>query len=242
MSLFFRLLILAALSWVLYVLCAEAHFQAHAENPDNDKIVLLFVGMILDGGAIALILTLAVVPALGDHVGSFFFNPSHTVEHDPHMDAIAKVAQGDHEGAIADYEKILKEDPSDTLAVSEIARICCRDLGDTPRAAAVLERALQSEWPHEQSSFLANRLADIYILQSDPMRARHLLLEIATTLEETKYAANALHRIHEIDRAMETGTQAPIYFEGIQEKQAPPERPGRSSGQGRALGSAEESA
>ena len=218
MGIFLRLLFLAAFSWVGFVLYSEAEIQAHLENPDNSRVVMLFAGCILDGLAIALVLTLLVVPALGDKVGAYFFNPGEEIAPDPHSTAIAKLAQGDPEGAIEVYEEIFAKDPSDTLALSEIARICCRDLGDTARAATVIERALESEWPQEQSSFLANRLADIYLMQEDAVRARQILIEVAQNLEGTKFAANALHRLHEIDRALETGTQARLYMQEDEEE------------------------
>ena len=236
MGISLRLLFLAAFTWVGYVLFSEAEVQAHLENPDNSKVVLLFAGAVLDGTVIALILTILVVPAVGDRIGSFFFNPSEKIEHDQHADAIAKLAQGDFEGAIEDYEEIWARDPSDTLAVSEIARICCRDLGDTARAATVIERALEREWPHEQSSFLANRLADVYLLQNDLVRARQLIVEIASNMEGTKYAANALHRLREIDRSLETGVLPPTEFENAEDAPA-----GDAAGPEEALPAAEES-
>ena len=98
--------------------------------------------------------------------------------------------------------------------MSEIARICCRDLGDTARGAAVIEEALKGEWTAEQSSFLANRLVDIYLLQHDTMRARQVVLEIATSLEGTKFSANARHRLHEIDQLINSGGLAQAPEEG----------------------------
>jgi len=217
MGISIRLLFLAAFSYVWIILYTDAKAEAHKENPDNSRVVLLFAGTILDGLAVGLVLTLLVVPSIGDRVGGFFYNPGTEIEHDPHADAIARLAQGNPEGAIDVYEEILNKDPSDTLAISEIARICHRDLGDTPRAATFLERALDQEWPHEQSSFLANRLADVYLLQGDRLRARELLVQIATTLQGTKYAANALHRIHEIERAIDVGASAAGLMEGGEE-------------------------
>ena len=210
MGISLRLLFLAAFAWVGFVILSEAREQAKLDQPDSNKVALLFAGAILDGLVIAGIVAFMVVPVLGDIMGGYFFNPGTQIEKDPHSDAISKLARGDPEGAIQSYEKILSKDPNDTLAISEIARICCRDLEDTPRGAAVLENALQQEWPHEQSSFLANRLADIYILQHDPMRARQLIVEIANSLEGTRYAANAQHRLHEIDRMIEAGAPAPL--------------------------------
>ena len=220
MSIFLRLLFLTAFSWVGFVLYSEAEVQARLSTPDNSKVVLLFAGSILDGTVIAFILTILVVPAVGERIGAYFFNPNEKIEHDRHADAIAKLAQGDFEGAIEDYQDIYEKNPSDTLALSEIARICCRDLGDTARAATVIGRALEGEWPHEQASFLANRLADIYLLQDDTRRARQVLIEIAQNLDGTKYAANAQHRLHEIDRAIEAGIRPPSDLEGADEAPA----------------------
>jgi tetratricopeptide (TPR) repeat protein len=213
MGIFLRLLFLAAFAWVGFVLFSLASSEAHLENPDTSRVIVLFGGTIIDGAVIAVLLTTLIIPAVGTKIGSFFYNPDQKIEHDPHADAIARVLQGDFEGAIEDYEEIFRKDPADTLALSEIARICCRDLGDTARAATVIERALEDEWTHEQGSFLANRLADIYLLQNDPMRARQVLVEIAQNLDGTKYAANALHRLHEVDRAIETGGKTPVYVE-----------------------------
>jgi tetratricopeptide (TPR) repeat protein len=210
MSISLRLLFLAAFAWVGFVILSEAHDQAKLDQPDNSKVALLFAGAILDGLVVASIVAFLIVPSLGDIVGGYFFNPGTKIEKDPHSDAISKLARGDPEGAIQSYEQILEQDPTDTLAISEIARICCRDLEDTARGAAVLEQALQGEWPLEQSSFLANRLADIYLLQHDPMRARQLIIQIATSLEGTRFAANAQHRLREIDRTIETGLPAPV--------------------------------
>jgi hypothetical protein len=207
MGIYLRLLLLAAFVWVGYILYSDAQVQAHLDNPDKARVIMLFGGTLLDGLGIAVIVAFTVVPAIGETLGSFFYNPGGKIEHDPHADAIARLAQGDPEGAIEDYQAILAKDPADTLALSEIARICCRDLGDTARAATVIEQALDGEWPEEQSSFLANRLADIYLLQEDPFRARMAILQIAENMEGTKYAANAQHRLNEIDRLIESGAR-----------------------------------
>jgi tetratricopeptide (TPR) repeat protein len=207
MGIFVRLLLLAALAWVGFVLLSQAEVQAHLDDPDKSKVLMLFGAFFLDGIGIAVIAAVVVVPAIGRSVGELFFNPGEEVAHDAHADAIAKLAQGDFEGAIEDYEAIFAKDPSDTLALSEIARICCRDLGDTPRAATVIEKALETDWPEEQGSFLANRLADIYLLQDDPLRARTVIMQIAEKMEGTRFAANARHRLNEIDRAIESGSR-----------------------------------
>ena len=214
MGSFLRLLLLAALLWVGYILYAEAREQGHLDQPDNTKVVLLFGGTIIDGAIVATMLAMWIVPAIGESVGGYFFNPGEKVDKDDHAIAIAKLAQGDPEGAIEHYRDILARDPADTLAISEIARICCRDLEDTARGASTIEQALEAEWPPQQSSFLANRLADIYLLQDDPGRAREVLTEVVGAMAGTRYAANAQHRLREIERAIATGVRAP---EGLED-------------------------
>jgi len=214
MGIFLRLLLLAAFAWVGFYLFSEARAQADLAAPDPSRVIILFGATVVDGIVVALLVAVLVAPALGERAGAFFFNPGEEIEPDPHAAAIARLALGDPEGAIEAYERILAKDPADTLALSEIARICCRELGDTARAATVIERALDGEWPHEQGSFLANRLADIYLLQEDTPRARQLLVEIAQSMEGTKYAANALHRLHEIDRMIANDAPPPSLLDG----------------------------
>jgi hypothetical protein len=44
---------------------------------------------------------------------------------------------------------------------------------------------------------------DVYWNQKrDASRARHMLMQIAETMPNTRHAANAMHRLHEIDRAL----------------------------------------
>ena len=215
-----RLLLIAAFLWVGFLLYHDAKAlgkQSDLDPGDQSKVVLLFVGTILDGAIVATMIGFWILPSVGDLIGGFFFNPGTKIEKDPHAQAIARLAQGDPEGAISHYEEILAKDPSDTLALSEIARICCRDLGDTARAAAVITQALDNEWPPQQSSFLANRLADIYLLQDSPMLARQVIMQVTEAMPGSKYAANALHRLREIDHALETGARAPSSDEAASE-------------------------
>ena len=204
-----RFVIFATLVWIGLVMYWEAQAQGRLENPDHSKVMMLFGGMILDGLVLALVFALAVLPMIGETIGAFFYSPATEIEHDPHAGAIAKLAQGDPEGAIEEYEEILAQDPSDTLALSEIARICCRDLEDTARGGAVLETALQKEWPEEQASFLGNRLVDVYMQQGDTERSMAVLRTLTETLAGTKFAANALHRLHEIERGQAPGGVLP---------------------------------
>jgi len=212
MRIFTRIVIVATLSWVVWVLFQEVNaLQTVDENgvaiaENQTKVMLFFGGIILLVVVIGLIIALSLIPAIGDRIGAFFYNPNEEIEKDPHADAIACMAQGDFGGAIKAYFKACGANPMDTHALSEIAHIYCDKLQDSAAASATLEEALKREWPDEESVFLRNRLADVYWnYQRDALRARELLINIAESMPETRYAANALHRLQEIDRVLSTG-------------------------------------
>jgi len=202
MRLFPRLIILAALGWLMFVLFAQAREHNAMENADPTQTIVYFVLVVLVGVIMGGIAAMAIVPAIGDWVGQYFFSPNQEAEKDPHAEAMAKIAQGNFPGAIEAYRTIFDNDPSDTHALCEMAKIYAEKMHDPQAGAEVLETALANEWPAEQSALLSNRLADIYLNQMhDPARARALLAAVAESLPETKYAANAIHRMHEIDRS-----------------------------------------
>ena len=201
----FRLLFLAALAWLGYVLISEASRVGAMESPDQAKVIMLFGGVVVDGVIMAVIVATTVVPAIGRWVGGYFYSSGREYGYNPHREALSKLAQGDAYGAIDEYERVIAKNPGDSLAVSEIARICCRDLDDTARAAAVLERALKREWTQDQGAFLAGRLADIYLMQGDSRRAMELLQQVIRSMKGTRYAANAQHRMNEITRELQAG-------------------------------------
>jgi len=200
-----RLLFLAILGGIALALLHEAHVQAHAEAPDPSKLVAIFGGLVLTGLAAAVIVGSIVAPVIGERIGAFFFNPSAQVPQTRYSHAISRLAQGDPEGAIEIYEGIYADDPTDTFALSEMARVACRDLDDTARGAAILEQALKREWPQEKAAFIANRLADIYLLQEDAPRARQMLLTVVENMPDTKFAAQAIHRLRDLEHTLQGG-------------------------------------
>ncbi len=215
-----RALIVAALIWFGFVLFHETRVMQTAEHADQTKVVYLFIGIVLLAVIAGMITALSLVPAIGDWIGDFFFNPNEQIEHDPHSEALAKIAQGDYEGAIASYLEIFENDPSDTHALSEAAKLYCEKSGDPESAAALLERALQNEWAPEQGTFLANRLVDVYWnFRGDSDRACALLSQIIETLPDTKYSANAQHRLQEIHRAAMTAGEIPALPAAEEEQQ-----------------------
>ena len=135
----FRLLVLAVLFYLGWVLLSEAETQAHLESPDQSKVVLLYLATASVGVGIAALIATMVVPALGNFIGNRIFNPGGELALDPHTEATAKVA-------------------------------------------------------------------------------RDVLTQVAETMEGTKYARNAEHRVQEIDRAMALGGRAAGQLEDADEE------------------------
>ena len=207
MRFFVRLIFTGALAWLGWWLFKEARAQSQIENADASKTIILFVGIILTATIAGLLVALTLVPMIGDFAGSFFFTPGgRLIEKNPHSEAVAKLAQGDALGAVAAYRAVFARDPSDTLALSEAARICCEKLGDAETAASILEEALARDWPQDQAAFIANRLVDVYWnFLADAQRARAMLTQIIDSMPGTRHAANARHRLEEIESALARG-------------------------------------
>ena len=200
---FLRPLLVIALAYLTFIIFSEARREQRKEKPDDGKIVLYFGAVVLIGGAAGILVVTVLMPAVGDALGNLVFSPNHHAEKDPHADAVAALARGDHEAAVQAYLKAFEADPHDTHALSEMAKIECEHLGDPAAAADVLEQALAREWTPEDAAFLTSRLAEIYWkYQHNARDARGLLMQIIETMPGTKNAANAQHKLQEIERAL----------------------------------------
>ncbi len=198
-----RALIVLALCWVAFVFFTDARAEMKKEVQDFNKIVLYFGGVVLIGGAAGVLIVTVVLPAVGDAIGNLFFSPNQSIGKAPHADALVAIARGDYEAAVQEYLKAFEKDPHDTLALSEVAKIECEHLGNPVAAADVLEQALEREWTPEDASFLTSRLAEIYWkYQHNARDARGLLMQIIESMPGTKHAANAQHKLQEIERAL----------------------------------------
>ncbi len=200
---FLRPLLVLALAYLTFIIFSEAKREQRKDKPDEGKIVLYFGGVVLIGGAAGILVVTVLMPAVGDALGNLFFSPNQRAEKDPHADAVAALARGDHEAAVQAYLKAFENDPHDTMALSEMAKIECEHLANPAAAADVLEQALQREWTPEDAAFLTSRLAEIYWkYQHNARDARGLLMQIIETMPGTKNAANAQHKLQEIERAL----------------------------------------
>jgi tetratricopeptide (TPR) repeat protein len=196
-----RILMFVGLAWLTFVLFHEARVASSNEDVDATKVVMLFGGVVLAGGTAGILFVLMVMPQIGDAIGNFFFQPNEQIEKDPHSSAQAALARGDYETAVEEYQQLVEKHPADTLSYSEIAKIACENLDNPDLAAQTLEEALQQEWPPEDAAFLSSRLVDVYWkFQHNARNARALLLQIIETMPGTRHAANAEHRLREIEQ------------------------------------------
>ena len=205
---FSGILIAAALAYLGIVLFREARIAmaVEPEQVDQSRVVMLFGGLVLTGLVAGGVLVVLFLPVFGEWVGNFFFNPNERAEDTPHAAALAAIARGDYEQAVAEYRRCVERDGNDTHAISEMARLYCDELGDPASAESVLEEALAKDWEHEEAVFLSSRLADVYWkYQHDARRARELLRQVVETFPNTKHSANALHRLREIERELAAG-------------------------------------
>ncbi len=196
-----RLLILLGLAYLSFVLFHEARLASKNPDIDPSKVVMLFAGVVLIGGTAAVLVVVFIMPRIGDAVGNFFFQPSQEIEKDPHSAAAAALARGDYAAAVEEYRQIVEKDPADTHSYSEIAKISCEHLDDALGASSILEQALRREWSPEDAAFLSARLVDVYWkYQHDARSARALLLQIIESMPGTRHAANAEHRLRDLEQ------------------------------------------
>jgi tetratricopeptide (TPR) repeat protein len=215
-----RGIVVLALAWLEFILYMQVKALQNVppEEVNGTKIMMMFIAITFVAIIIGTIFALTVIPAIGEAVGGFFFAPNQEVEKSPYADAVVKVAQGDFEGAVEEYHQVFESNPEDTHCVSEIVHIYCDKLKNPDAAEQYLNNTLQHEWPQEQAAFFANRLVDIYwTYKHDATSARHILAQIAETMPESRFAANALHRMHELDRAV-ANEEAGIRLHSLQSK------------------------
>ncbi len=192
-------LIIRACLLGLVVLLLLAVWQIVKEADDGIKFIF-FICVGVGGGLWAVKF---FIPWVGEAMGTFFYSSGEEIQMDDAMRAAAKLAQGDYEGAIEEYEKIARAKPDDPHPVAEIAKIHSDRFHDHPTAIAVLSRHLQSrDWPVDEAAFLMFRIAELHSEKlHDYDTAREILEQVIANFPNTRHSANAHHRLNEVDQA-----------------------------------------
>ncbi len=159
-------------------------------------LMLLLLG--LSGGILTF---MYILPIIGEKFSEIMYAAGGKIEPDENSRAISKIMQGDYEGAIQEYQKLVEDKPGDVHPVWEIAKLHAERLDDPDSGIAYLEQTLRDgEWEQEGASFLMNRLADLNIEhRGDFDAARALLTQIVEIMPKTRFSANATHRIRQLE-------------------------------------------
>lgn len=184
---------------VTLVLVVIALLWRMAKNAGDGMEFVFMILMGLGGGLLAV---KYLIPWFGDMMGEAVFSSGEKVEQDDMTKAAACIAQGDYEGAIKHYEKMLEDTPNDPFPVAEIAKVYAERLRNPQAALKALEEHLQSkDWPVDDAAFIMFRIADLHLTQRhDFETARDMLEQIISNFPNTRHSANAHHKTSEIEQ------------------------------------------
>lgn len=189
----------------LLILFVASHWQRWgdtAEGVGTAGVIYKLISCIVIAVIAGFFVVMVVLPKLGDAVGEVMYSSGEEVVADEKMKAAAKMAQGDYEGAIHEYQKMAHEKPDDAFPISEIAKIHADKLEDPAAAITFLQGHLEArEWTEENAAFLMFRLADIHTAQQDFDAAKDILEQVVGNFPGTRHSANAKHRINELEQA-----------------------------------------
>jgi len=199
-----RVLAVVLMLTAMFLLIKHVRGMEEAETIARSQLVTYYFAILGLGAVTAFVFCVSFLPLLGEFLGNFVFTPNERIERNPHAEALSKIAAGDFAGAVEEYRAVYDDNQDDLLAATEIARIYCEKLNDPESAMAFLVEAHSlSDRSPEDDAFLSNRLVDVlWLHMRDGIRARAILIKIAEDMPETREAANALHRLQEIDRIM----------------------------------------
>lgn len=192
---------IATIAILLLMLLGGLFVYFNHKSWDEETRVASFLAVFLLGGILAAILVfMHVLPWIGDAVGGFFYSSGEEVSDDGSNAAVAKLAQGDYAGAIAEYEKLRAENPDEAFNVGEIAKIHADKLEDPDAGIAYLTEAIEGqEWSEDGAGLLLVRMVDIHAGALDFASAKSVLEQTMEALPGTRHSANANHRLQQLE-------------------------------------------
>ncbi|MDB6138167.1 MAG: hypothetical protein JWO94_1239 [Verrucomicrobiaceae bacterium] len=181
-----------------------ASAPAEGGEMSSGTIASSFIFVLLAGLVAGILGARVLLPKLGDAVSSFLFSMgSRTTAQDTFSSdspkAVALMAAGNYEGALAEYERLLKQTPDDLQTIAKIARIHAEFLEDPITGLSFLRDQLSSRsWPPDAEAFLLFRIAGIHReAQHDRPAAREVLGQVMARFPNTRHSANARQKLKE---------------------------------------------
>jgi tetratricopeptide (TPR) repeat protein len=170
--------------------------------PDEEVNAMLVVLEMIVVAAIAGTLFVTwLLPTIGDKMSEAMLGSGDKVKETADSVATARLAQGDYDGAILEFEKMAAANPADRQPVVEISRIYRDKLADVDSAIQTIQTALVSrEWKPEDESFFWLRLSEFYSKdKKDFVKAREMVEKVTEKFAGTPHAANATHKLRQIE-------------------------------------------
>lgn len=184
--------------FILAVLWVAGNWGSEAWEANPIMPLLSIIVLAICGG---IFFVTVILPKLGDAVGTAMYSSGEEVKADGSMRAVARMASGDYEGAIDEYKKVIAEKPGDPFPVSEIAKIYSEKFKDPNRALTYLQAHLEShEWAEDNAAFLMFRIVDIHMHEHNLDEAKDILEQVVGNFPGTRHAANAKHKINELEQ------------------------------------------
>ena len=176
----------------------DENMDTASSGSEGFVLFLLFMATAVLGGILCVPKILSM---FGDAVGEAVLASGEEAEEDPYAEARSLVANGAYADAVSAFRDLAKDNPEDRLPVLEMVKLF-QDKLDQPRNAILtLEAALrQDHWDDEDKAVYMFRTADIYQDElKDEANAVAMLKQIVETFPKTRHAANATHKLREID-------------------------------------------
>ncbi len=168
-------------------------------NDEKEVYKLLSILLLAVGGGFFFVMV--ILPKLGDAVGTAMYSSGEVASSDEGAKAAAKIAKGDYQGAIEEYEIMMTEKPADPFPVAEIAKIRAEKLKDPGTALSFLREHLEAqEWAADDAAFLMFRMVDLQAGLRDFDAAKAILQQVAGDFSGTRHSANAKHKLSEIEQ------------------------------------------
>lgn len=163
---------------------------------------IMFTWMVLAAVVTGAVVLKWVAPMVGDKIGESFYDAPEKAEMNPTQKAIALITRGNYSGALEAFRKITEDEPQNRFAVVEMAKLLHDKLGHPEAAVEVYEEAATRDWPEDDKCFFLLKLADLHATdRQDFARARHFLEQVQSEFPGSRHAANAHHKMREIEEA-----------------------------------------
>lgn len=191
--------------------------EGKAEGLESERLGLegqqTFKGILLTfltAGVVGIVFVVHVLPAVVQRFTYSIYDSGEMVGHDVMRDARSLFAQGEYEAAIDEFRGAIAAEPGNRMPWMEIAKIQKDCLDDPQAAIETLSQAIEAfGWPMDDAVYFRFRLAELHEqVNGDHASAAALMQQVAELYPNTRHAANAKHKLQELDQGAEAAAVA----------------------------------